>query len=900
MRRTKSIMFVLVLALMVFGMVSAANAAGFSDIADNPAKNDIIKLNALGVINGYPDGTFQPAGEITRAEFAKIAVIMAGLKNSADLMKDSPSRFSDVPAGQWYTGWVNVAAAQGYVKGDPNGTFRPEDKVTAQEVVTVLLRLMGYDDRLPGEWPVDYMSKASKLGITDDLSFVASAPASRALVCQLAAAALEEDVVNYDNDREDFFVKEDGLTLLADNFDEGVLVEDVLVKAVKFNKDEYQMDGYQYDDDVREADRDINNLTFADGVVVAGAPSIFALEGSIVNYIVDEDDEVVFVELADGISKVFGRMDSYEMDGDAIESVEIEEEDYDVNEKFFVSLSKMSDYEYDAEDFDGETLFNSRLVDYKVTAYLNDDNEVVFIYRTSPDAAYIVDEVDVEDGEIDPKQGSKVKDMDEDDDFIIVKNGAPIKLEEVKEGDVFYNVASGDTVARGFDRYIVVVEATVTGEFSRYNEDDVEDATDDDTGVIGGTKYDFASPNGNQGLYLEDESGDEVEYADIDTLMGEEVTVYLDGNKEVTYITGKSSESGKLVGAIVDIGDVEGRGETTQWVEIFTTDGKSVSYDIEADYWDDEEEDIVEVCGDFNDEDESQEFSMGIMVEYSLNADGEIDDISLLEDDDDIDVYTYEGEIADPEEDYDRLHVDGAWRYVEDGTVVIDLVYDDEDNEVDPELSSWDEIEDTDELLADVYYDGEDIEYIVIWNTNGISESDIDGVYVGSYKNSDGDWMGEFYVDGELVEYEITSAQRSDLVKGYIYTFDASNDEIDDLEDAGAFSFRIADDGVNDRSLDLEYDSVHQAAYSEDTTANAAYNVYVDFGSLRVDSETVYIEKDGNDFEVITLDDLSDGDIVRILEGLEEDDEDGIAKIVVLLSDEDDLDEVEDAYTEPR
>ena len=70
-------------AAMIFGLVSVALAAGFSDIEDHARKNDILKLVSLGIIDGYPDGTFKPENPVTRAEFAKLIVTAMGLGDAA-------------------------------------------------------------------------------------------------------------------------------------------------------------------------------------------------------------------------------------------------------------------------------------------------------------------------------------------------------------------------------------------------------------------------------------------------------------------------------------------------------------------------------------------------------------------------------------------------------------------------------------------------------------------------------------------------------------------------------------------------------------------------------------------------------------------------------------------------
>jgi len=140
------------------------------------------KLFNLGIINGYPDGTLRLQNNITRAEFAKIAVVMAGLKEGESLARNLSSGFRDVNKDRWYNGWVNLACSSGFFKGYPDDTFRPNEHISAAEVATVLLRVAGYNDNLPGIWPVNYLNKAAQLSVMDGIQFSSSAPLSRGKV----------------------------------------------------------------------------------------------------------------------------------------------------------------------------------------------------------------------------------------------------------------------------------------------------------------------------------------------------------------------------------------------------------------------------------------------------------------------------------------------------------------------------------------------------------------------------------------------------------------------------------------------------------------------------------------------------------------------------------------------
>ncbi len=93
-------------------------------------------MAGLGVMNGYPDGTFKPGQAITRAEFVTMAV-------ACDTIEPGEISFSDVPATSWAAPYVATASAKNWISGFKDGTFHPNDKITRAEAVTILNRMLG-------------------------------------------------------------------------------------------------------------------------------------------------------------------------------------------------------------------------------------------------------------------------------------------------------------------------------------------------------------------------------------------------------------------------------------------------------------------------------------------------------------------------------------------------------------------------------------------------------------------------------------------------------------------------------------------------------------------------------------------------------------------------------------
>ena len=89
-----------------------------------------------GIVLGYPDGSFRPADNITRAEFATI------MSRFVDASVAPSSGFADVPSDHWAKGPIDACAANGWIEGYMDGTFRPENPITRAEAVTILNRAL--------------------------------------------------------------------------------------------------------------------------------------------------------------------------------------------------------------------------------------------------------------------------------------------------------------------------------------------------------------------------------------------------------------------------------------------------------------------------------------------------------------------------------------------------------------------------------------------------------------------------------------------------------------------------------------------------------------------------------------------------------------------------------------
>ena len=108
----------------------------FSDIQEKWYKNAVTTMAGMGVLHGYADGTFRPGQKITRAEFVTIA---ASFVSPAE----GSVSFADVSDSHWAFSSIATASAKGWISGFTDGTFRPENKITRAETVTILNKMLG-------------------------------------------------------------------------------------------------------------------------------------------------------------------------------------------------------------------------------------------------------------------------------------------------------------------------------------------------------------------------------------------------------------------------------------------------------------------------------------------------------------------------------------------------------------------------------------------------------------------------------------------------------------------------------------------------------------------------------------------------------------------------------------
>ena len=177
--------FLIMLIVFVVAIGNITWAASFLDVSDSD-RQAVDTLATLGVLTGYPDGTFQGGNTITRAEFCAATIRLIGEDATAEAVD---TIFPDVKADFWSgvhgSGMIQKAADLGIIKGYPNGKFYPDQTVTYAEAVTMIVRAIGYDKDAKGDFPKGYLSVAASKGITTGITMGNDDGATRSLVAKL-------------------------------------------------------------------------------------------------------------------------------------------------------------------------------------------------------------------------------------------------------------------------------------------------------------------------------------------------------------------------------------------------------------------------------------------------------------------------------------------------------------------------------------------------------------------------------------------------------------------------------------------------------------------------------------------------------------------------------------------
>jgi hypothetical protein len=176
----------------------------FTDIRNHWAQDTIEVLASQHIVNGTNEAVFAPESIVTRAEFTALLTRALGLEDT-----DYQQSFDDVSSSKWYANVIQTAFTAGLITGS-GGTFRPDDSITREEMMVLIMRAYHYNTEHPSTaaslehfsdkgqispWAFESFAAAKHLGIISGMTETELAPksdATRAQAAVLVSRLLEQ------------------------------------------------------------------------------------------------------------------------------------------------------------------------------------------------------------------------------------------------------------------------------------------------------------------------------------------------------------------------------------------------------------------------------------------------------------------------------------------------------------------------------------------------------------------------------------------------------------------------------------------------------------------------------------------------------------------------------------
>lgn len=525
MKKVKKLFAVLLIISMATAINTTSLAADFSDVtSQNDYSEAIYTLADMGVITGYTDGTFKPDNSVTRAEFTALITRILGLGNVADA---SSSPFTDVSASHWAVGNIKLAYDLGIINGFGNGIFKPDDKVTYEQCVKMIVAALGYTQLATdkGGYPTGYLAIAASNRILEKTDSIdGKTPAPRGIVAQLLYNSLEVNIAEIETDGTVITNK----TLLKDRLSltkvSGIIdgvYETALTSPVSGIKNyEVTIGGVRFDA------QNFKNAQSLLGMNVSGYYKINSVDDKVlVSLNVNESkNDVVEIESAYIVGFANGTLEYF------VDSKKEETENVSLaSAKIIYNRKQMTYAEFVATnhipangsikliDNDGNNVYDVAVVtDYKTYVIKTISNKIIY---DEFGGANITD----------PSTDSSVQ-------YTIKKNGEDVAFSSLAKGDVLLVAQSENTSGK---KYVEILASSNSVQGSITEKSDDEVVINGETYRISRTLINYLNTN-NRSSYI---------------AVGGRATFYLDANGVISWIKTSAEASvgyGYLITAASD------------------------------------------------------------------------------------------------------------------------------------------------------------------------------------------------------------------------------------------------------------------------------------------------------------------------------------------------------------
>ncbi len=784
MKNLKKTLAVVLAFAMILSMGFSAFA--YTDVAEGTKVAEAVGiLSNLGIFTGFEDGTFKPNDTVTRAQMAAIICRTLGYEDQAQASTGS-TIFNDVSASHWASGYINVAQSLQIVNGYGNGNFGPEDQVTYEQAIKMIVVALGYelDAQAKGGWSTGYLAVAAREGISKNSNGVVGAPAARGTIAVLVYNSLEVRLMDQKSwtpsGKDDAYGKLDE-TILSQYLDirkvEGIVAstpfgdyaengytEDSEANLTFYDGAEY----FEYDEGKLTA-YDLADLTY-DASLIADVNNFAGKK--VVAYVGEEEDKetgnlmVYAIAEKQGANKVT-----------VLSATQLVDDTY--ADKYYEEAGVIAYTEpgsskvvtLDLEStgtVEGNAVYNTPVYgNFKedgtisttedlagkvsggiITLISNDaDSKIDVIMYTAYEEEAVVEAVTEEDGIVmfDLYKGDLADIDTEDEDVLsfVVKDGAVATVADIAANDT---VSSIDVAEDGSFMLYYVSSKTVTGKVTGTNED---------YAVIGGEEYEISPASG---------------YANVDALLKKEGIFFLNVDGQIAH---DEAAADKNYGLIIGAG-VDGR---KYFVEVVLADGTSATYELKDKL-------------NYNGVKEEDETVNGYLDALMTNADlgwntpngSEVEDLVFnikIKDGKVSELEAIDSEGSDNDEEFDEENMSYGNISFNDATVVISV-----------ETADGEEVKSSDVKVgkvADFFIDGEGEDFAI--TAYDYDNNDIAGLVVG--KN----FTTAIAQNGAALIF--TGYSKTELLDEDAYA-------IKGFQDGKKVSYTILADDADDADLDVE------------------------------------------------------------------------------------------------
>lgn len=191
----KKMLCIILIGLQLLMITAFADGIQLTDLQ----KEDLYNL---GIMTGDENGNLRLNDNITRAEATKMICVAGNIKLPSNT---GEKIFDDVATNHWAYQYIQAAKDSNIINGDGNGNFNPENNVTNEEILKMIVCLLGYREMAEQQsgYPAGYTATASRIGITNNLNLKTKTPATRNDVAIMISNALDTPIMVEKSEGED-------------------------------------------------------------------------------------------------------------------------------------------------------------------------------------------------------------------------------------------------------------------------------------------------------------------------------------------------------------------------------------------------------------------------------------------------------------------------------------------------------------------------------------------------------------------------------------------------------------------------------------------------------------------------------------------------------------------------